>query len=229
MKISDSIKSWPTEDRPRQKLINNGPHALTDSELIAILLGKGTKNKSALTLSKELLQIYDNNLDLIGKKSLTDLKKIKGVGDAKAGIIAAALELGRRRQCSEIAITKLISSRDIFNFIGPHLFDLDHEEFWAILMHKNHRVIDKRLISKGGYDAVLVDVRMILKYAMEYNAVAMAVVHNHPSGNEKPSKSDTELTLKLKDACDLCSIALIDHVVIGSRVNYFSYFDNDLI
>lgn len=229
MKISDSIKTWPTEDRPRQKLISNGAQTLTDSELLAILIGKGTKSKSALTLSKELLQTYDNNLDAIGKKSLAELKKIKGVGDAKAGIIAAALELGRRRQSSEIAMTKLMSSRDIFNFIGPQLFDLEHEEFWVILMHKNHRVIDKRLIGRGGYDAVLVDVRMIIKCAMEFNAVSIAVVHNHPSGNEQPSKSDTELTMKLKDACELCNIALIDHVVIGNRLNYFSYFDNDLI
>jgi DNA repair protein RadC len=229
MEITDTIKSLSVIDRPREKIILNGSHSLTDSELIAILLGKGTKNKSALTLSRELLFSSENNLETLSKKSIFDIRKIKGIGDAKASVIAAALELGRRRQSCENSIKRLGSSKEIFDFISPLLSHLNHEEFWAIFMHKNHKIIEKRKVSSGGYDAILVDIRMILKYAIENNAVTIAVAHNHPSGNEMPSKSDRELTKRLKDACELFNIELVDHIIVASAKNYFSFFDNGFI
>ncbi len=229
MVISDSIKSWSQIDRPREKLLINGAHSLTDSELIAILLGKGIKNKSALTLSKELLYTSENCLDVLSKKPVSDIKKIKGVGDAKAVIIAAALEIGRRRQSAENAMKMLSSSKEIFDYIGPLISTLNHEEFWVVLMHKNHRIIDRRMLSSGSYDAVMVDVRMILKYALEFNAVTIAVAHNHPSGNDTPSKSDHSLTKRLKEACDLFNISLVDHVIVAGNTKYYSFFDNGFI
>lgn len=229
MEITDTIKSWSEIDRPREKILMNGSNSLTDSELIAILLGKGIKNKSALTLSKELLQISENNLAILSRKSVSDLKKIKGVGNAKAAIIVAALELGRRRQSSENTMKRLSSSKEIFDYICPLLSDLSHEEFWVIFMHKNHKIIEKRMVGSGGYDAILVDIRIILKYALEYSAVNIAVAHNHPSGNETPSKSDSDLTKRLKDACELCNICLIDHIIVAGNNNYFSFYDNGFI
>ncbi len=223
----DSIKSWSEEDQPREKLMAKGPQALSDSELIAILLGNGTKNKSAVSLAKEILHNAENDLDRLGRKTISDFKKIKGIGDAKAVIIAAALELGRRRQHHESDIQVLINSKDIFAYIKSFLVDLDHEEFWVIALHKSQKIADKKMLFSGGYDAVVVDTKMVLKFALESNALALVVAHNHPSGNIIPSNHDVAITYKLQQACNLLDIQLVDHIIVGGNDKYYSFYDAD--
>jgi DNA repair protein RadC len=225
----DKIKDWAKEDQPRQKLIAKGPQFLTDSELIAVLLGSGTKDKSAVTVGKELLQSSGNNLDTLGRMSMKEIKKIKGVGEARSVVILAALELGRRRQSSSSEKKIIRSSADIFDYIGPLLGDLNHEQFWVILLHKSLQIIESKMLFSGGYDAVIADVRMIMKYAIENNAVAMVVAHNHPSGNTSPSKADIDLTQNIIKACTFLNISLIDHIIVCGNNNFFSFADSDMM
>ena len=192
-----SIKDWAIEDRPREKLIAKGLQSLSDAELIAILIGSGNREETAVELSKRILKSAGNNLNTLGKLNLNDLQKFKGIGDAKAITIVAALELGRRRKLSEIVERKIIrSSKDIFEFFHPILADLPHEEFWVVFLNQSNKIIDKYRVSQGGIAGTVIDVRLIMKAAIEKLASGIILCHNHPSGNLKPSGSDIKITKK---------------------------------
>jgi DNA repair protein RadC len=223
-----SINSWADSEKPREKSLLNGIASLTDAELIAILLNTGTKNKSAVDLARELLANVNHDIDALGKMNIAELKKINGVGTAKAVTISAALELGRRRQLSNPEKIKLTSSSEIYRLIGPLLADLTYEEFWVILLSRSNRLIAKKKLATGGIAGVYADQKMVIQYALEQNATSLAVVHNHPSGNLMPSENDNKLTYKIKEACKYFDISFLDHLIIGHK-DYFSYADQGLI
>lgn len=225
-----SIKSWAEEDRPREKLLLKGKAALSDAELIAILLRTGVKGTSALDLARKVLDKVSGNLNELGKLSVNDIRKLeKGLGDTKSITIVAALELGRRRQSEDIREKPLIrSSRDSFDYIYPEMADLSHEEFYMLYLNKSNRVITHRHISKGGVSGTVADIKIILKYGLELLSSAMIAVHNHPSGNLKPSQADVDLTHQLKEAAKWMDIALLDHLIIGDK-NYYSFADEAIL
>ncbi|MFN4235601.1 MAG: RadC family protein [Bacteroidia bacterium] len=224
-----SIKNWAEDDRPREKLLQKGRHALSDAELIAILIGSGSKNLSAVELAQKILHHSGNDLNKLGKLSIKDLMQHKGIGEAKAITIAAALELGRRRKESENSNTKIIkSSKDAYNFIAPFLKDLSHEEFWAIYLSRNNSILYFNKIGQGGLSATVADIRIILKTAIEHLASNIIICHNHPSGNKNPSKADIELTQKLKQAAGLMDINLIDHIIFTDN-SYYSFAEESII
>lgn len=224
-----SIKTWAEDDRPREKLSTKGRAALSDAELVAILIGSGSKNESAVDLSKRILQSVGNNLSALGNLSLNDLIKFKGIGEAKAITIAAALELGRRRISEQPqTVQPLTTSQSVFNYIAPQLQDLPHEEFWLITLNRANKPLGKHFLSKGGITATVVDIRLLVKHAIDVLAVGVILVHNHPSGNLKPSEQDRQLTKKVKDALSLLEISLLDHIIIGNN-NYFSFADEHLL
>jgi DNA repair protein RadC len=193
-----NIKQWAEEDRPREKLILKGRQALTDAELLAIIIGSGTPKESAVELSKKILSLANNNLFLLGNLTLEDLKKVKGIGEAKAISIAAALEIGRRRKDSEPPKkVKIDSSKSAYEYIYQDLSDLPHEEFYVVYLKRSNEVIEKMSLSKGGLAGTVVDVRIILKRAIELQASALVLFHNHPSGNLKPSGADLDITKKI--------------------------------
>ncbi|MCH7657127.1 MAG: DNA repair protein RadC [Bacteroidetes bacterium] len=223
------IKDLAEEDRPREKLLSKGISALTDAELIAILIGSGSRNESAVDLGKKILGSVSHNLNELGKLSIHDLMKMKGIGQAKAITILAALELGRRRKASEIIKKKKISqSRDVLEYFQPLLADLHYEEFWVLLLNRSNRVVNKIKISQGGISGTVIDVRLILKKAIENETSSIILCHNHPSGNLEPSESDKKITLKLQKAGQLMDIQVIDHVIISDN-NYFSFADEGLL
>lgn len=220
-----SIKYWAEADRPREKLLEKGRQTLSDAELIAILLGSGTKELSAVELAKKILHHTGNDLNKLGKLSIKELMQHKGIGEAKAITIAAALELGRRRKNSESKKQIVIkSSKDAYEYISPYLSDLQHEEFWAIYLSRNNTVIYQSKIGQGGISATIADIRIILKAAIEHLASGIIICHNHPSGNIKPSDSDITLTHKIKEAGKLMDINLIDHIIFTDK-SYFSFAD----
>ena len=223
-----SIKDWSQDDRPREKLRDKGRTALSDAELIAILIGSGNKEESAVSLSKRVLASTDNNLNELGKLSLNQLMTFKGIGEAKAISIAAALELGRRRR-GEVALErkKITSSRSVFELMQPVIGELPHEEFWIIYLNNSNKVIQKQQLSKGGITGTLVDVRLVLKTALEVGAVGLILAHNHPSGTLKPSVSDKQLTQKLKQAALSLDIKVLDHLIITENA-YLSFADENL-
>lgn len=224
-----SIKEWAVEDRPREKMLVNGVRALSEAELIAILIGSGNSDESAVELSRRILASVTNNLNELGRKTISDLQKFKGIGEAKAITIMAALELGRRRKESEpTERPKINSSADAANIFKPLLSDLPHEEFWVLLLNRNNLVIDKMIISRGGITGTVIDVRIIMKMALEYLACSIILCHNHPSGNLIPSEADKEITRKIKDAGKLFDISVLDHVIVGNNY-YFSFADEGLI
>ncbi|MCW5909268.1 MAG: DNA repair protein RadC [Chitinophagales bacterium] len=225
-----SIKSWAEEDRPREKLLLKGKAALTDAELIAILLRTGVQGSSALDIAKKILHKVSGNLNELGKLSVNDIKKLeKGLGDTKAVTIVAALELGRRRQSSTIRELPVIkSSRDSFAYIYPEIADLQHEQFFVMFLNKSNKVLQHKNISSGGVSGTVADIRIILKSALELLSTSIIAVHNHPSGNLKPSQADKELTQKLKDAARLMDITLLDHLIIGDNA-YYSFADEGLL
>ncbi|MFP5471286.1 MAG: RadC family protein [Bacteroidia bacterium] len=224
-----SIKTWAEDDRPREKLSTKGRAALSDAELIAILIGSGSKNESAVDLSKRILQSVGNNLSALGSLSINDLMKFKGIGEAKAITIAAALELGRRRSAEQPnAVQPLTTSQSVYNYIAPQLQDLPHEEFWLITLNRANKPLGKHFLSKGGITATLVDIRLLIKQAIDALAVGVILVHNHPSGNLKPSEQDKQLTKRVKDALSLIEISLLDHLIIGNNT-YFSFADEHLL
>lgn len=225
-----SIKSWAEEDRPREKLLLKGKAALSDAELIAILLRTGVKGSSALDIAKKILHQVNGDLNELGKLTVADLKKLeKGLGETKSITIVAALELGRRRQSSEIREKPVIrSSRDSFEYIYPEIADLQHEEFYVLYLNKANRVLTHRHISSGGVTGTVADVKIILKHAVELLASSFIAVHNHPSGNLKPSQADIELTKKLREAAKLLDVSLLDHLIIGEK-NYYSFADEGMI
>ena len=225
-----AIKDWAEEDRPREKLLSKGVFSLSNAELLAILIGSGNREETAVELSMRILNSVNNNLDELGKLSVHDLKsKFKGIGDAKAISIIAAVELGKRRGSSEMKKqTQIKSSQNIYEVFHPLLCDLVHEEFWILLLNRSNKIIDKKRISSGGITGTVVDTRLILKTALDQLATGLAVCHNHPSGNLKPSRSDIETTKKIKNACQAVDILFLDHIIIGKN-NYFSFADEGLL
>jgi DNA repair protein RadC len=224
-----SIKSWAEEDRPREKLSTQGRRALTDAELIAILIGSGSRTESAVELSKRILYHYDNDLNKLAKASIAELSNFRGIGDAKAISIIAALEIGRRRNDTETkAIETIMSSRDGYNLIRRHLVDLNHEEFWIILLGRSSRVLGKELISKGGLAGTVADPKIIFHVALQHQASGIILVHNHPSGNLKPSHQDISLTKNISAAGKMLDIQIFDHLII-TDTGYFSFGDEGLL
>jgi DNA repair protein RadC len=223
------ISEWAPEDRPREKLLVKGISTLSDAELLAILIGSGIKEKSAVDLGRELLSIAGNNLNSLGKLDISDLRKINGIGEARAVTIAAALELGRRRKISDIIENPQIKcSADVFNLLQPVMEDIAHEEFWILFLNRSNKVISRLKISQGGVSGTVTDVRIIMKKAVENLASGIIVCHNHPSGNLTPSESDNKITQKIKEAGNLMDVQLLDHLIISGK-DYYSYADNGML
>lgn len=223
------IKDWAPEDRPREKLLSKGIKSLTDAELLAILIGSGQKNESAVEVAKKVLNLTQNNLNELGKLSKKDFETIKGIGEAKAIILISALELGRRRKFSESREKyKINSSKDAFNFMQPFFEDLSYEEFWVIYMNRSNRITDQIKISQGGVSGTVIDVRIILKHAIEKLASNLIICHNHPSGNLQPSESDKQITNKLKEAAKFHDIQVLDHLIISDN-SYYSFADEGIM
>jgi DNA repair protein RadC len=220
-----AITAWAEEDRPREKMQLKGRQSLSDAELIAILIGSGTVGESAVGVAQRILASVDNNLHELGKRTVKELQRFKGVGEAKAITIAAALELGRRRQLSDLRERPRInSSRDAFNAIAPLLNDLHHEEFWLLMLNKANEVFSRERLSAGGMSGTVVDVKQVLKTALDARAAAFIAIHNHPSGNLQPSQADMELTKKLEQAGRLLDMPLLDHLIVSER-GYYSFAD----
>ncbi len=222
------IKSWAEADRPREKLSAQGRRALTDAELIAILIGSGSRNETAVELSKRILHHYDNDLNNLGKASINELSNFKGIGEAKAISIIAALEIGRRRNDTESKPPEFIGfSKDGYDIMRRHLVDLQHEEFWIILTGRSGKVLGKELVSKGGLSNTLIDLKIIFGAALQYKANGIVLVHNHPSGNLKPSHEDMVLTKRIADAGRILDIMVTDHLIITDN-GYYSFADDGL-
>ncbi|MBJ6366844.1 RadC family protein [Snuella sedimenti] len=226
---SFTIKKWSLDDRPREKLLNKGRVSLSDAELVAILIGSGNKEESAVALAKRILANTGNNLSELGKLSIEQLMVFKGIGEAKAITIAAALELGRRRRGEEALNKKKISSSlSVFELMQPLVGELQHEEFWIIYLNNSNKVIQKYQLSKGGITGTLVDVRLVLKNALMLGATGLILVHNHPSGALNPSTADKQLTTKLKTAAQSLDIKVLDHLIVTEKA-YFSFADESLL
>lgn len=224
-----SIKSWALDDRPREKLMLKGKTILSNAELIAILIGSGNRSESAVALSQKILLSIDNDLNALAKLSIEELMKFKGIGEAKAISIITALELGKRRQFETKEIIEQIkSSLNAATILQPLLGDLEHEEFWVLYLNNSNTVLAKTQISKGGFTATLVDVRLLFKKALQLSAVGIIVAHNHPSGKLKPSTSDIQLTNKIKEAGVTLDIKLLDHLIITEKA-YFSFADEGIL
>lgn len=224
-----SIKEWAVEDRPREKMLAKGIRSLSEAELIAILIGSGNLEESAVEVSRRIMASVNNNLNELGKKNINDLQKFKGIGPAKAITIASAMELGRRRKESEPdEKPKVVTSADAAAIFKPLLSDLPHEEFWVLLLNRNNLLIDKMLVSQGGLSGTIIDVRIILKMALDKLACSIILCHNHPSGNLMPSEADKEITRKIKEAGKHMDIPVLDHLIIANDA-YFSFADEGLI
>ncbi|CAA0152795.1 RadC family protein [Tenacibaculum maritimum] len=224
-----TIKSWALDDRPREKLLAKGQSNLSDTELIAILIGSGNRKETAVTLSQRILQSVGNNLRKLARLSVAELTRFNGIGEAKAISIITALELGRRRQFENaLKKTKIMSSSDVFKLMRPIIGDLEYEEFWVLYLNNSNKVLAKHKISKGGLTATLVDVRPLYKRALELSCIGMIVCHNHPSGRVKPSESDIKITKKIKEAGTFLDIKLLDHLIIAEKI-YFSFADEGIL
>ena len=224
-----SIKFWADDDKPREKLLQKGRLVLSDAELMAILIGSGSRNESAVELSKCILAAAGNNLNELGNLSIKQLMQFKGIGEAKAVTIAAALEIGRRRRGEKAQkITKITSSQDVFELLQPKMGDLKHEEFWIVYLNNSNKVLQTAQLSKGGITGTLVDVRLVMRQALELGAVALILAHNHPSGTLKPSNADKQITQKLKSAAKALDFKILDHVII-TQIAYFSFADEQIL
>lgn len=224
-----SIKNWSEDDQPREKLLYKGKNTLSDAELVAILIGSGSRNESAVELCKRILQQNNNQLHQLQKQSIQQLMQFKGIGEAKAITIVAALELAKRLQLSETKeLTKIGSSEDVFKLMQPIIGDLPHEEFWVLLLNNSNKVIYKLQLSKGGLTQTVVDIRMLFKTALEHLATALILVHNHPSGQLVASGADKDITQKIKLASNSLDIKLLDHLII-TQTGYFSFADDDIL
>lgn len=220
-----NINQWAEEDRPREKLMRLGAEGLTNAELLAILIGSGSTTESAVDLMKRLLNECGNNLNTLGKKSISDLMEYKGIGEAKAITILAACELGKRRQHEKAQEReRMDNSMAIYNYMLPKMQDLDIEEAWVLLMNQNYKLIKAERLSRGGITETAVDVRMIIKQAVLCNATIVAITHNHPSGSTRPSKDDDRLTERVKKACEVMRLFMADHVIVTDG-SYYSYRD----
>lgn len=221
------IKYWAEDDKPREKLILKGKDVLSDAELIAILIGSGSRNESAVDLSKRILASVEN-LNALGKLSLQQLTAFKGIGQAKAITIIAAMELGRRRRLEEsVELSKITSSRSVFTIMQPIIGELPHEEFWVLYLNNSNKVIHKAQLSKGGITGTIVDIRLIFKIAFEHNATAIILSHNHPSGMLQPSEADKQITRKLKEAGEGLDINVLDHIIVAEK-GYYSFRDEGI-
>lgn len=224
-----SIKEWAIDDRPREKLRMKGPETLSDSELLAILITNGTRQKTALDLAKEVLQLGKNNLPDLGKLTVRDLMKVKGIGEAKAITIVAALEIGRRRQATASRQKEVISSSaDVAAYLQTLFKDYQHEVFAVLFLNRSNKINHFQIISEGGITGTVADPRIILKRALEENAVSLILCHNHPSGSLKPSRADEELTQKIKEASRFFDIKVLDHLIV-SEDGYFSFADEGIL
>jgi DNA repair protein RadC len=222
------ITHWSEDDKPREKLMLKGKSALSDAELIAILIGSGNRNESAVDLSKRILASVDNNLNALGKLSIQQLMNFKGIGEAKAISIIAAMELGRRRRAEEaVELKKITSSKMIFEIMQPIIGELPHEEFWVLYLNNSNKVLQKSQQGKGGITGTVADVRLIFKLAFELGATAVILCHNHPSGKLIPSEPDIKLTQRLKSAGQTLEIPVLDHVIVTEN-GYFSFADEDI-
>lgn len=224
-----SIKQWAKDDRPREKLLLKGADALSNSELLAILIHNGTREKTAVDIAKEILKLGKDDLNELGKLSVRELMKIKGIGEAKAITIAASLELGRRRQSGNFnEKMTMTSSSDIALYLQPTLKDYRHEVFAVLFLNRGNKIIHFEIISEGGITGTVADPRIIMKKALEENAVSIVICHNHPSGSLKPSKADEELTKKIKEAAGYFDIRLLDHLIV-SDAGYYSFADKGIL
>lgn len=225
-----TIREWSEDDRPREKMLKKGAPALSDAELLAILIGSGNKNESAVELSRRIMRECRDNINELARKSINELcKQFKGIGEAKAITIMAALELGRRRKTSDVVERrKITSSLDLNDLFEPILLDLLHEEFWVALLDGGNKVMETRKLTQGGMQQTVVDVPLLLKSAIEKSASAIAVAHNHPSGQNRPSHEDELITKKIKQGCDAVGIRFLDHLIVA-RGKYYSFADEGKI
>jgi DNA repair protein RadC len=222
------ITNWSEDDKPREKLMLKGKSILSDSELIAILIGSGSRNESAVDLSKRILASVDHNLNALGKLSIAQLMNFKGIGEAKAISIIAAMELGRRRRSEDaIELTRIASSKAIFEVMQPIIGELSHEEFWVLFLNNSNKILFKTQLSKGGMTGTIVDIRIIFKIAFEQNATAIILTHNHPSGKLQASDADIEITKRIKTAGHQLDIPVLDHIIITEN-GYYSFLDEGI-
>ncbi|MDO5608243.1 MAG: DNA repair protein RadC [Capnocytophaga sp.] len=223
------IKNWSDTDKPREKLMNNGKSVLSNAELLAILLGSGSRNESAVALSRRILASANNQLTALGKLSLSQLQQFKGIGEAKAITIMAAMELGRRRAAEQPEEVQTIrSANDVFSVLQPIIGDLPHEEFWVLYLNVANKILQKSQLSKGGMTQTTVDIRLLFRTALETGATSIIIAHNHPSGNTAPSEADRQLTKKIADAGKNLDIRLFDHLIITENA-YLSFADEGFI
>lgn len=225
-----NITDWALEDRPREKLLARGIDSLSDAELLAILIGSGNREETAVGLSQRILRSVDNNLNQLGKLSVKKLmNSFKGIGEAKAITIISAMELGRRRKLADILHRKtIISSNDAFEYMSTILSDIEYEEFWIVLLNTANKIISRHKIGQGGINSTSVDKRIIAKKALEANAVGIILAHNHPSGNTKESPSDLKITHEIKNALALFDIKLLDHIIVADT-KYLSFADEGIL
>ena len=223
-----NITQWAEEDRPREKLLLKGKSALSNAELLGILIGSGTREVTAVDLAKTILDQSNNDLNKIARLSVQDLKKFKGIGDAKAINIVSALEISRRRTTENSTTEKITGSADVYEFMKPELTDLGHEEFWLLLLNRANKIIKKQPISQGGVSGTVADPKLIFNHALNHLASSIILVHNHPSGNTKPSEADKRLTRQLFEAGKFLEIAVLDHIIFTDNA-YFSFADQNLL
>jgi len=223
-----NIKQWAEEDRPREKLLLKGKSALSNAELLGILIGSGTKKLTAVDLAKLILDQNNNDLNKIARLSVQELKKFNGIGDARAINIVSALELGRRRTTEDSKLEKITGSADVYEAMRPELSDLPHEEFWLLLLNRANKIIKKQPVSQGGVSGTVADPKIIFNHALSHLASSVILVHNHPSGNTKPSEADKRLTKQMFEAGKLLEIAVLDHIIFTDNA-YFSFADENLL
>ena len=225
-----SIKNWAIDDRPREKMSLKGADALSDSELLAILINNGTRDKSALDVAKELLQKVDNDLQRLGRLSVKEIQKlnVKGLGEAKAITIGAALELGARRDVADKKKTVVVNSRDVAEYLKAKLQYKKHEVFAVLFLNRSNKINHYEIVSEGGITGTVADPRIILKKALDHDATSIILCHNHPSGSTKPSRADEELTNKIKEAASYLDIKVLDHIIVSNE-GYFSFADEGII
>ncbi|TRX40059.1 RadC family protein [Flavobacterium restrictum] len=222
------ITHWAEDDKPREKLMLKGKSVLSDAELMAILIGSGNRNESAVDLSKRILASVENNLNSLGKMSLSQLMTFKGIGEAKAISIIASMELARRRRTEEVVeLTKVTSSKIVFEVMQPLIGELSHEEFWVLFLNNSNKILFKSQLSKGGMTGTVVDIRLIFKTAFEQNAAAIILTHNHPSGKLEASDADIEITRKIKIAGKHLTIPVLDHIIVTEH-GYYSFADDGI-
>ena len=222
------INQWAEDDRPREKFLLKGKSTLSDSELLAILIGSGSRNESAVQLCQRILASSENSLNTLGKMSVSQLMQFKGIGEAKAISIAAALELGRRRRSEDaIELKKITSSKAVFDIMQPIIGELPHEEFWVLYLNNSNKVVYKTQLSKGGITGTVVDIRLIFKMAFEQNATGLILSHNHPSGKLIASEADLKITKRIKEAGQTLEIQVLDHIIITEN-DYLSFQDEGI-